>query len=98
MIRNLFIVHHQSPDLPVTFQDMTTCQVCGCVDCSSGTVSDIMFNIDMRPEFKNYMVIKMLLLLILFAALLVYIWCGNIYFCNVCVYVDCPLQFTVFVQ
>jgi hypothetical protein len=74
MIRNVFIVHRRSPDLPVTFEDMTTCQVCGCIDCSSGTVSGIMFSIDMRPEFKNYMVIKMLLLSILFAALLIYIY------------------------
>jgi hypothetical protein len=69
LIRNLFIVHRRSPDPVVGFVVMTTCQVCGSIDCSSGTASGIVFSIDMRPKFINSMVITIILLLILFAPL-----------------------------
>jgi hypothetical protein len=69
LIRNFFIVHRRSPYLLVGFPAMTVCQVCGIIDCSSGTGRGIVFSIDMRPEFINYMVISIILLLVLFAPL-----------------------------
>jgi hypothetical protein len=68
---------------------MTMCQVCGIFDCESGTSSSIVFSIDMRPEFVNYMVINTILLSILFATFLLY--SAVTYFLqHLCIYIDCP--------
>jgi hypothetical protein len=45
----------------------------GTIDCSPSMASSIVFSIDMRPKFINYMVITIILLSILSSPLLLYI-------------------------